>query len=211
MNRVHRLALIAIATLTAMPVQAQLYAGATGGEARTKLNGESLTAQFLDFGYSDAQTRNDKRAAAFRVFGGYQLNRYVGVEAGYADLGTFRLRTEVVPQGSLDRRIDTTGFDVSLIGTLPVTNKFSVFARAGAFMGERSTTFSASGSVELLTGIQGTKERKSNAIYGAGVFFELTPKIALRAEIAQTEKYSDSLLSQNPRIDMYSIGLQYRF
>lgn len=63
----------------------------------------------------------------------------------------------------------------------------------------------------ILTGSQGTKERTSNVIYDAGVIFELTPKIALRAELAQTEKYSDLLPSQNSRIDTYTIGFHYRF
>jgi OmpA-OmpF porin, OOP family len=211
MNTVHRIALTAVAILITLPAQAQLYAGATAGESRTKLNGENLTSQFLDFGYSDAQTQSSQRASAYRVFGGYQLNGYVGVEAGYADFGTSRIRTSVVPQGAFERRIDTTGFDLSLVGTLPVTNKFRLFARAGAFMNERRTNFSTAGNIELLNGVQGMKERKTSATYGAGVIFDLTPKIALRAELAQTEKYSDILLSQTSRIDMYSIGLQYRF
>jgi len=190
---------------------AEWYVGATAGESRTKLNGENLSAQFLDFGYRDAQTQTDTSSAAFRVFGGYQLNRYIGVEAGFADLGKSSIRTNVVPTGTFARRIKTTGLDVSIIGTLPVTNKFAVFARAGAFMSERKTSFATSGDVELLSGVQGGTERQTKATFAAGVTYDFTKDIALRAEASQMRKYADELLSQNRNIDTHSMGVQYRF
>ncbi len=211
MNTKIMIAVATVAWFMAVPAQAQWYAGATAGESHTKINGDSLSAQFLDFGYSDAQTQTDTRGTAFRVFGGYQLNRYIGVEAGYADLGASSIRTDVVPTGMFARRIKTTGFDVSVVGTLPVTSQLSVFARAGAFMSERKTSFATSGDVELLAGVQGNTERQTKATFGVGVTYDFTKNIALRAEVSQTRKYADELLSQNRNIDFYSVGMQYRF
>lgn len=200
-----------VALLITVPAQAQWYAGANAGESRTKINGDNLSVQFLDFGYSDAKTQTDTRSTAFRVFGGYQLNRYIGVEAGYADLGESNIRANVIPTGVFERRIKTTGFDVSVVGTLPVTSKFALFARAGAFMSERKTSFATSGDVELLASVQGSTERQTKATFGAGVTYDFTKNIALRAEVSQTRKYPDELLSQNQNIDVYSMGVQYRF
>jgi OmpA-OmpF porin, OOP family len=211
MNKPMTITLAAAVLLTTAPTHAQWYAGATAGESRTKVNGDSLSTQFLDFGYSDAQTQTDTRSTAFRAFGGYQLNRYVAVEAGYTDLGTASIRASVVPTGTFERRIKTTGFDVSVVGILPVTNKFALFARAGAFMSERKTSITASGDVELLAGVQGNTARQTKATFGAGVTYDFTKNIALRAEASQTRKYADELLSQNRNIDTYSIGVQYRF
>jgi OmpA-OmpF porin, OOP family len=209
MNKTTMIATVAL--FMALPAQAHWYAGATAGESRTKINGDNLSAQFLDFGYSDAQTQTNTRGTAFRVYGGYQLNRYIGVEAGYADLGKSSIRTNVVPTGTFERRIKTTGLDVSVVSTLPVTSKFALFARAGAFMSERKTSFATSGDVELLAGVQGSTERQTKATFGAGATYDFTTNIALRAEATQTRKYADELLSQNRNIDTYSIGVQYRF
>jgi OmpA-OmpF porin, OOP family len=212
MNKTITITIAAVALLSAVPVpaHAEWYGGITAGESRTKLNADNLNTQFLDFGYSDAQTQTDTRGAAFRVFGGYQLNRYIGIETGYADLGKSSIRTNVVPTGTFERRIKTTGFDISVVGTLPVTNKFALFARAGAFMSERKTSFATSGDVELLSGVHGSTERQTKATFGAGVSYDFTKNIALRAETLQTRKYADELLSQNRNIDTYSIGVQYR-
>jgi OmpA-OmpF porin, OOP family len=211
MNKTITIALATVALISAAPAHAEWYGGITAGESRTKLTGENLSAQFLDFGYSDAQTQTDTRGTAFRVYGGYQFNRYFGVEAGYADLGNSNIRTNVMPTGMFERRIKTTGLDVSIVGTLPVTSKFALFARAGAFMSERKTSFATSGDVELLSGVQGSTERQTKATFGAGAAYDFTTNIALRAEASQTRKYADELLLQNRNIDTYSIGVHYRF
>ena len=145
------------------------------------------------------------------MFGGYQFNRYLGIEAGYVDLGKYSIRADVVPAGTFERQINTTGFDVSVVGTLPLTNKLALFARVGAFASERTTRFKASGNVDLLSGVQASTARQTKAVFAAGVTVDITNRIALRAEVTQTEKYGDELLSQKTRNDMYSVGLQYCF
>jgi OmpA-OmpF porin, OOP family len=211
MNRAITITIATVALLSAVPAHAQWYAGITAGESRIKMNGENLNAQFLDFGYSDVRTQTDTRDTAFRIFGGYQINRYFGIEAGYADLGKFSIRTDVVPTGTFERRIKTTGFDISVVGTLPVTSKLALFARAGAFMSERKTSFVTSGDIELLSGVRGSTERQTKATFGVGATYDFTKNIALRAEVSQTRKYLDELLSENHNIDVYSMGVQYRF
>ena len=135
----------------------------------------------------------------------------MGIEAGYVDLGKYSIRADVVPAGTFERQINTTGFDVSVVGTLPLTNKLALFARVGAFASERKTRFQASGTVELLNGVQASTARQTKAVFAAGVTVDITNRIALRAEVTQTEKYGDELLSQKTRNEMYSVGLQYRF
>lgn len=211
MNNLIRSTLIAAATLMTLPAHAEFYAGATAGESRTKLNGESLNTQFLDFAYTDSRTQTDSRTAAFRAFGGYQFNRYFGIEAGYVDFGKYSIRADVIPAGTFERRIKTTGFDMSVVGTLPVTRKLALFARVGAFASERKTSFKVSGDIELLNGVQASTARQTIAVFGAGLTVDITNSIALRAEATQTEKYFDELLSQKTRNEMYSVGLQYRF
>lgn len=211
MNKIMCISVFSAALFTAVEANAQFYAGVSAGESGTRLNGENLNAQFLDFGYTSAQTETDRRGTAYRVFGGYQLNRYLAVEAGYVDFGKSTVRTSVVPTGDFERRITTLGVDINLVGTLPINERLALFARAGALSSERQTRYAASGDVEILAGVQGATARQTKAVLGAGLTYDFTKNIALRAEFAQTDKFPDELLSGKSRINMYSVGLQYRF
>ena len=211
MKKTNQIALIAALILATGSAQAQWYAGATAGESRSKLNGDGLNDQFLDLAYTSSQTRTDNRDSAFRVFGGYQLNRYFAVEAGYADLGTFGVRSTVTPAGTFEKRIEVNGVDVNVVGTLPIANKWTLFARAGAFRSERKASYETSGSVELLRGVQVNTEKKTQSVFGAGVVYDITPAVGVRAEWARHGKYSDDLLDGGRNIDAYSVGVVYRF
>jgi OmpA-OmpF porin, OOP family len=197
--------------LLATHAHAQWYVGATAGEAQHKQKTESFATQFLDLGYSASQTRTDNRGSAYRVFGGYQLHRYVAVEAGYVDLGKFNLTSTVVPAGTLERRSSVKGFDVGVVGLLPLTTKLVSFVRIGAFRSKRKEQLSASGSIELLPTITDVNERQTKLTYGIGLTYDVTKNVGLRGEWNQYRRYNDALLETVSNINMVSLGLVYRF
>jgi OmpA-OmpF porin, OOP family len=204
-------ALIAAALVVCTPAHAQWYAGATGGEARSRGSAEGLAEQYLDLGYTSSQSQADKRDAAYRVFGGYRFNRHFALEAAYADLGKFTVNSTVVPTGTFAQNIKTTGFDVSAIATLPVTEKFNLFARAGAFRSERKIDYAASGSVEILQNLSTEKQRQTRGLYGIGATYDLTQRIALRAEWTRHERLGNPLVTGSRDIEVFSLGVAYRF
>lgn len=85
----HALRLVALAglgTLMAAPSFAQdsyFYGGLSVGTARGKLSEESITANQLPAGVTPTSVSIDDRETAYKLFGGYQANRYLGFEAGY--------------------------------------------------------------------------------------------------------------------------------
>lgn len=90
----------------------------------------------------------DPSQLAFKVFGGYQLNRYIGIEGGYMDLGRGRQNIE-----GIDLSVDTTAFQGSVILSYPVTPLFSPYVRGSAIAydidataSDGFTTLRASGS-----------------------------------------------------------------
>jgi OmpA-OmpF porin, OOP family len=201
-----------LALSIASTANAHWYAGVTGGTTKSKLNADGLNTQFLDFGFTTSTTQTDGRDSASRFFGGYQFNRYLALETGYADLGEVRFGATVTPAGTLEKRIKTSGFDVSAVALYPVTDKLNVFARAGAFMSERKTQLLATGSIELLNGvITDSKERQSKTTLGGGLTYRVTNNIALRAEYAQIRKFNDELLEGTQNIETFALGLVYHF
>lgn len=211
LNNFVRLASV-IALLFASSAHAQFYVGATGGTSKSKLNADGLNVQFLDLGFTASRTQTDDNDSSARVFGGYQINRYLAVEAGYADLGELSFGAVVQPMGSLTKRIKTSGYDLSALVMYPVTDRFNVFARAGAARLERKSSFLTTGSVELLSAIiANDKTTQNKTTFGAGVTFGITKNIWMRAEYAQYRRFQDELLEGNQKIENYMLGVQYRF
>lgn len=87
---------------------------------------------------AEQQTTLDDTDIAFAIIGGYRLNRYLAFESSYTKLGrvTYESRaTGAFPMenGSLHTTIETetSGFTISVIGTLPLTRNWELFARGG--------------------------------------------------------------------------------
>ncbi len=145
------------------------------------LGASALSAQAADKGFYagagvgqsfvDEQAYDDEDTA-FSVFGGYQFNRYFGLEAGYADFG------KIEPQGA-GRALEADTAYLTAVGTLPITEKFSAYAKAG---------FHAWNLDDAIPGLTGTNDDSgTDPTYGVGVQYRLTDQVALRGEYSRFE------------------------
>lgn len=66
------------------------------------------------------------KSTAWEVFGGFEVNPYVAFEVGYIDGGSADDTIE-----GLTVRADTTAIAGSVIGSLPISDAFNVYGRAG--------------------------------------------------------------------------------
>src|SRR5438309_5844075 len=73
----------------------------------------------------------DKKDTAFRILGGYQINRNFAAELGYHDLGKVKA---TAPGASLD--VKANAWELVGIGAWPVANQFSVYGKLGLYRGE---------------------------------------------------------------------------
>jgi hypothetical protein len=107
----------------------------------------------------------DDKDSGWKIFAGNQLNRFVGYEFGYTDLGQLT-NTGITAEAD--------GIVVSLVGMIPVGEMFSIAARVGAFRWNsdvNSTTPSLSRSRD------GT-----NMTLGVGAKIPLGKRIDVRVE-----------------------------
>jgi OmpA-OmpF porin, OOP family len=199
------------AALIATPVSAQWYVGANIGASDIKRNDSIQADQFLELGFDSAITTSDKRDTGGRIFGGYQLHKNVAIEAAYVDLGKFSFRGDVMPTGSLIATTKISGFELAAVGTLPLSERFELFARLGAFSGETKTSYSSTGSVEILNGAATQKSRNTKLTYGAGATFNMNKKVSLRGEWARYGKLGNELTGGSGDVNLFSVGLVYRF
>jgi OOP family OmpA-OmpF porin len=94
-----------------------IYIGAGGGRSRS---GDRCV------GVCDTTDKT------WTVYGGYQFNRFFALETGYSDFG------QATTSGTLfglpvTARIDTTAWEFLAVGSLPMTDKFSVYGKFGVF------------------------------------------------------------------------------
>jgi OmpA-OmpF porin, OOP family len=197
--------------LASMPTSAQWYVGASAGGSDISFNNAAQSDQFLDLGFTNASTMSSRKDTGYRIFGGYQLHRYIAIEGAYADLGKFDFRTDVSPAGSLMGVTKISGFEVSAVGTLPVSDRFGVFARIGALAGETKTSYTGAGSVEVLIGGETQKKRSTQLSYGAGATFSINKNLSVRGEWSRYSRLGNALTGGQTDANLYAVGLVYRF
>ncbi len=149
-----------------------------------------------DFGGFDASD------TAFKVFAGYSLNELIAVELAYIDGGTAE-ETETLPGSPFDvfasditvkTAIETRIIDLALIGTLPLTESWSLFGRLGYASIKTDARVRFDFGPLVGTGAPAAFGISSNAFdisvndtseevsYGAGVAYSIGSSLQLRAE-----------------------------
>jgi len=122
------------------------YVGAGLGSAQTKIDG----------GFKDDDL-------GFKLFGGYSFNQYVAVEVEYLDGGS--PKDEGV-------KVEVDGFALSVLGSIPVSDAFSLFARLGYGTWDAKASFEG----------DSVSEDDEDLVYGLGAAFNLTEQFQIRAE-----------------------------
>jgi len=181
------------------------YGGLNIGQTHESINDGAIATDEMGGGLTSLT--DDDRDNGYKLFAGYQLNDNFAVEAGYFDLGQFGSRAVKVQEGSLKTRAKTRGFNVDLVGSLPMTEKLSAFARAGAHYYEAKDRFQ--GGDGYVVSDQHRRERDVDFKWGGGLQYDFTQKFAMRLE---AERYAiNDVLGNNGKISMYSLGALYRF
>lgn len=136
----------------------------------------------------------DNKDSAWKIFGGFQVNRYLAAELGYANLGEASASA-----GTVSAKDEATAFELVALGMFPVVERFSIFGKLGLYRGELERT---SNNPLVQTG---TNEQ-TDFTFGLGVRFDITHNIGLRAE---WQRYID--LGEITDIDLISLGVQFKF
>ena len=140
------------------------------------------------------------RSEAWKVYGGYQFNKYVGIEGGYVNLNDMKATT-----GAVLTSIDTDGWTLGAVLSYPVTEKFSVMGKLGAaymLADVRTKDGAAPTSVGRLAVTKGDDGYEPN--FGVGVSYALLDFLNVRAE---WERFDRS----DYNIDLVTAGIAMKF
>jgi len=195
-----RLGVAALVLATSMAAQAQM----TGPRA-TPENAPRSWIPYTSYGYVGANIgRNyydgdsclffscEDRSTGFKVYTGGKFSRYFGVELGYVNLG------EADRNGG---SISAQGANLGLIGSIPFSEKFNIFAKVGGIYNWTK--------VESPVPSINTGSRDGLGLsYGAGLQFDITKVVAVRAD---WDRYRLRFVNDRDDSDLYSIGVVFKF
>lgn len=206
-----QLSLVALAILGSPFTMAQdnagWYVGTNMGQSRATIDDARITSGLIGRGFSGISITDDDRSNGYKIFGGYQFNKNIALEGGYFNLGNFGYTANTVPTGTLNGNIKLRGLNLDVVGTLPITDRFSAFGRVGANYAQARDSFSGTGAVHVLN--PNPSRRDTNLKLGAGLQYAITESLVVRAEV---ERYRiDDAIGNKGDVDLVSVGLLYRF
>jgi OmpA-OmpF porin, OOP family len=184
------------------------YLGGNVGQSRSHFDEARIAAQVQGPALATTSIVNDDKDLGYKLFGGYRLNRHFALEGGYFDLGDFSFRTSTAPPGTLDGVFQVKGWNLDLVGILPITDRFSALGRVGANYARTTAGFAVTGAVPAPANPQ-PSERETNYKFGVGLQYDFNYNVGLRAE-AERYRVPDAL-GGRADVDLFSVGLIFRF
>jgi OOP family OmpA-OmpF porin len=184
------------------------YAGANVGQSRAKIDDPRIAAQLLGAGVTAVSIADNKRDTGYKLFGGYRVNKNFALEGGYFNLGRFSYVATTVPAGTLAGNIRLQGVNLDAVGMLPITEQFSAFGRLGVNYAQARDNFTNTGAV-LAPVNPNPSKNQVNYKFGGGLQYDFTKSLGMRLE-AERYRINDAVGNKGD-IDLYSLGLVYRF
>ena len=209
--RLFSMALVSAAcALTAQAALAQdsgWYAGGNVGRTSATVDNARITSGLASSGLATTSISDRDRDTGYKIYGGYQLSPNFALEGGYFDLGKFGFTANTNPAGTLNGDIRLRGLNLDLVGTLPLSERFSLLGRVGANYAQTRGTFSGTGAVGVTN--PNPSKRDTNYKIGVGLQYAFTESLSMRGEL---ERYRiNDAVGNRGHVDMVSVGLVYKF
>jgi hypothetical protein len=185
------------------------YLGASVGQSNVEI---SESNQYWDGdGYTNENVDFEADDTAFKIFGGYMFNEYLGIEAGYLDLGD--LEDSATWTGyygfdggeTTDLKAQMTGWTVQVVGQYPI-GPVDVFAKAG-FIDYDLTVETATKPTDCsdcFVSYDDWTDEGNDWIYGIGASWNVGD-FGIRAEWENIEQKHESV----DDLSVISIGFEY--
>ncbi len=174
------LLLLALTATTRISASEGFYAGAAIGTA-------SLNEDFDGLNVDDDTT-------AFRIVGGWQINEYFALEAGYQNFGDFE-ETFAINGVSSDARLSADGFVFGVQGQFPISPKVATTGRLGAFFWD--------GEAQI-NDVSQADPGDTNPYFGVGLSYHVNDAFSITGDWTRYELEDTSS-------NVFSAGFQFRF
>ncbi len=180
------------------------YWGLGAGQSQSQIEDKFTTDSLMKSSNSPGSFTSERQDTAYKVFGGYQFHKNFALEAGYFNLGKFTYGTSM-PGGTLNGRYEIEGVNVDLVGSMPLSTKWSALARIGVQHANTRDSFGGPGLPASAS--QDNSSRANNMKVGLGLQYEITPSVLIRGE-AERFRVRDGI-ANNGDVNYYSMSLVF--
>jgi OOP family OmpA-OmpF porin len=140
----------------------------------------------------------DTSHTGFKVFGGYQFNKNVGLEVTYLDLGKASYDGAWGPDPVTGGKVEVTGVNLSAIGSWPVVPNLDVFGKIGLLSWEGTVS-------DVYLGLPSSGRNEGTDVsFGLGASWHITKNVSARLE---WERFR----VDDTDADLFSVGAVYKF
>jgi OOP family OmpA-OmpF porin len=147
----------------------------------------------------------DDKDTAWRLFAGYQFNKYFALEGGYVDWGKSSFAGTLGATG-FTGSAKAWGIDGSALGLLPLADWFALLGRVGATYWD----LKVEGAIPSLGLAGSASDTGLSAHYGLGVQFLFAQHFGVRAEYTVYDSVGGDATGKTD-IHMYGASVFYRF
>jgi OOP family OmpA-OmpF porin len=186
--------------LAAVVPSAALAQGVLGGPDSAWYAGGSVgqsSSAVCDFAFG---AECDDQGTAYRVFAGYQVNRYLSLELGYQQLGDV---TMTLAPGAT-QTLETTLFDLVVLGTLPLTQRLGAYGKLGIYRANNEV------KSNNIPGFVDQKLESNGLTYGVGLQYDVTANLGVRIEWQEYANVIGSGIGSS-NADVTSVAAIWRF
>jgi OOP family OmpA-OmpF porin len=139
----------------------------------------------------------DDKDTTWKLFGGYNFNRFIAAELGYSD----KLGKASASGFGLAADVKASAWELVAIGSYPFAGRFAVYGKLGAYYASTKGTSNFGISAD---------DSNANLTFGVGLRFDITRSFAARAEWQRYSKVGGEDVGKGD-IDAMNLGLLYRF
>jgi long-chain fatty acid transport protein len=178
------------------------YAGLGIGQSRFEQFGD-----YIDAKVSPGSTllSDNRFSNGWKVYLGYQFNKYLGLEGGYINLNDATAFSKTASSTLLRTNISADGWTLAATGTLPVTTKLAVRGRLGAaYTLVKVTAKDQYGSGPLGPLAVENGDDRYSPYYGLGVSYALADNLDVRTDWDRVDR-------KHLNIDLFTAGVVLKF
>lgn len=182
------------------------------GFGNSKIKDDTFCSDAASLFDPGSSCSSDDTDTGWKVFIGNQFNKNAAIEFGYIDLG----KTTGSASGTV-LGIPTTasadgeakGFNLSFVGSLPVSNEFSVLGRIGLFRWD--VDVSASANVGGFPASVSDSATGTDFTFGIGAQYDFSKSAGVRVEWETFQDVGDQDSTGQSDVELLSLSLVFRF
>lgn len=140
---------------------------------------------------------------------GYGFNSNLAIEGGYIDFGKAKYSATYNEGGSAAGELKAGGLDLVALGILPLSDRFSIFGKAGVVALKAKSSLVASAPAIAATANATSSEVRP--LIGLGASYKVADNVDLRAEFDHVNGIGKTNKTGTMDSNMFSLGVAYHF